>query len=186
MVRFILFVAISILLAVPTRAQQDSLPPTEWSLAYVGNNLWHPGLQAGYYHHGRGHRGVPRVYQAQLGFFWDPQAQFNVFAFGGWHFRAEFDRFIDRINFRISPLGIFRSFYPEAFEVQADGSTKKLFLPGRWYYAPEAQIELSYKLKGPLIDQLYIGPQLILLLPYDGRSLPLLNLQMGLIFNSQP
>ncbi len=151
----------------------------EWNVSYLGNNLWNPGLQVGRLLPGRGHHGVPLIYQAHLGAYWDPQTQFNLFAFAGWQYRGSFTK-RDYFDIRVSPLGLFRSFYPEAYRVLDNGNTEKIFLPGRWYYAPEFSLTWGFQLKNEQIKQVYFGPQLFLLMPYNSRILPILNFQIGL------
>ncbi|MEL7532017.1 MAG: hypothetical protein AAFN10_11940 [Bacteroidota bacterium] len=161
----------------------QKLETPEWDISYLGNNIWNPGLQVGRLIPGLGHHAAPVIYQAHLGGYWDPNAQFNLFAFAGWQYRGSLTKH-DYFDIRLSPLGVFRSFYPEAFRVLDDGSTQKIFLPGRWYYAPELSLTYGIKLKNEQIQQVYFGPQLFLLMPYNSRILPIINLQVGVNFKS--
>ncbi|MFK7921079.1 MAG: hypothetical protein AB8H47_03940 [Bacteroidia bacterium] len=176
---FILLVSFS--LSYSLQAQESATK--EWDLAYAGNNLWNPGLQVGYLKHGLSLQQKPLIYQARLGFYLDPQSQFNLFSFAGLQYRASMGQ-KNHFDIRLSPLGVFRSFYPEGYRVLDNGATEKIFLPGRWYYAPECSITFGFKLKNEKIKQVYLGPQLIFLLPYNSRALPILNFQVGLNFNS--
>ncbi|MEM6343804.1 MAG: hypothetical protein AAF927_07980 [Bacteroidota bacterium] len=162
-------------------AQKIDTP--EWDVSYVGNNLWNPGLQFGRLIPGLGRHEGPVIYQAHLGAYWDPQAQFNLYAFAGWQYRGSFSK-RDYFDIRISPVGLLRSFYPEAYRVLDNGNTDKIFLPGRWYYAPEFSLTWGFRPKNEQIKQVYFGPQLFLLLPYNSRILPILNFQIGLNLKS--
>lgn len=181
MQRYWLILLIGFWLTNPLHAQETAT--TEWDFAYAGNNLWNPGLQVGYFKHGLSQHQNPIIYQARLGFYVDPQSQFNLFSFAGLQYRASLGQ-RNHFDIRLSPFGVFRSFYPEAYRVLEGGSAEKIFLPGRWYYAPECSFTFGFKLKNEKINQLYLGPQLIFLLPYDGRVLPILNFQIGLNLNS--
>jgi hypothetical protein len=81
-----------------------------------------------------------------------------------------------------NPLGYYRSFLPETYEVKGDEVTKVLF-PGRSYYAPSFSIGLGKLRKGKKLTGRYFNINLMYRTPYNAGTLPSISFQYGYRFN---
>ena len=90
-----------------------------------------------------------------------------------------------QINFELNPLGYYRSFLPETYEVKGE-EVSKVFLPGRSYYAPSLAIGLGKTRKGNRIRTgWYFNLRCTLRTPYNAGVLPTFSLEYGHRFNFQ-
>lgn len=87
-----------------------------------------------------------------------------------------------QFNVEFNPLGYYRSFLPETFEVNGD-NVNKVFLPGRGYYAPSLSVGIGRERKGKVRSGSYFNVNYTLRTPYNGGMLPSFNLQYGFRFN---
>ncbi|MBL4709436.1 MAG: hypothetical protein JKY48_13445 [Flavobacteriales bacterium] len=87
-----------------------------------------------------------------------------------------------QISIELNPLGYYRSFLPETYEVKGD-QVKKIFLPGRSYYAPSLSIGLGKLRKGKKLTGRYFNINLMLRTPYNAGTLPSISFQYGYRFN---
>ncbi|MEZ4849546.1 MAG: hypothetical protein R3B93_13190 [Bacteroidia bacterium] len=126
-----------------------------YSFSYYGNNLWNPGLKAGAEKiwkekESTNKKGKTRYHQTTLNgnfsFYIDPASHTGVFTDVGLTYRKFYanDWFY---SVGISPIGIYRSFLAQTYQVNTSGEIKKVTLPGRFYFSPSGSIGLGKKLK---------------------------------------
>ncbi len=89
-----------------------------------------------------------------------------------------------QISIEFNPLGYYRSFLPETYEVNGD-DVNKVFLPGRSYYAPSFSIGLGKLREGKKLTGRYFNINVMLRTPYNAGTLPSISLQYGFRFNSK-
>jgi len=82
----------------------------------------------------------------------------------------------------LNPLGYYRSFLPETYEVNGD-KVDKVFLPGRGYYSPSLSIGIGKQRKGKVRSGSYFGVTLSPRFNYNAGTLPTFSLQYGFRFN---
>lgn len=87
-----------------------------------------------------------------------------------------------QLNVELNPLGYYRSFLPETFEVNGDEVSKVKF-PGRSYYAPSFAIGIGRLRKEKKLSGWYLNLNVALKTPYNAGTLPMLSLQYGYRFN---
>ena len=87
-----------------------------------------------------------------------------------------------QFSIAFNPLGYYRSFLPETYQVNG-GNVEKVFLPGRGYYAPSISIGIGKQRLGKKITGRFFNINLMLRTPYNAGTLPTINLQYGYRFN---
>lgn len=159
------------------------------NISYHGNNLWNPGLNVGVEQPWLRSKKLNRrekpltletYFNADLGFFTDYSRQTPVFAHLGINKRRyREDKGGFHFQFGFSPVGIYRSFLPETWEYTANGTVEKVFLPGRWYYAPVVSIGMGKLHKGQPGTGWFAEMNITTLMPYNTYIMPLLNIKVG-------
>lgn len=87
-----------------------------------------------------------------------------------------------QFSVELNPLGYYRSFLPETYEVNGD-SVDKVFLPGRGYYAPSLSVGIGKQRKGKVRSGSYFNINYTMRTPYNSGALPTFSLQYGYRFN---
>jgi len=87
-----------------------------------------------------------------------------------------------QLSIEFNPLGYYRSFLPETFEVHGN-NVNKVFLPGRGYYAPSLSVGIGRQRKGKVRSGSYFNINYTLRTPYNAGALPSFSLQYGFRFN---
>jgi hypothetical protein len=87
-----------------------------------------------------------------------------------------------QISVTVNPLGYYRSFMPETYEIKGD-EVKKVFLPGRNYYAPSFSIGFGKLRKGKKLTGRYFNINLMYRTPYNAGTVPSIYFQYGYRFN---
>lgn len=87
-----------------------------------------------------------------------------------------------QLSLEINPLGYYRSFLPETYEVKG-GDVSKVRFPGRSYYSPSIAIGLGKLRKGKIRSGRYINLRYTIRTPYNAGTLPVLSLEFGYRFN---
>lgn len=82
----------------------------------------------------------------------------------------------------LNPLGYYRSFLPETYEVNGD-NVDKVFLPGRGYYSPSISIGIGKQRKGKVRSASYFNVTFSPRFNYNAGVLPTFSLQYGYRFN---
>lgn len=87
-----------------------------------------------------------------------------------------------QISIELNPLGYYRSFLPETYEVNGN-DVDKVFLPGRGYYAPSLSIGLGKFRKDKKLTGRYFNINIMYRVPYNAGAIPSISLQYGYRFN---
>ncbi len=181
-------------------AQNDSILKFKDRLsyysAYSGNNIFNPGLKFGLDYNiyskikqkNKGNKIKTRNHHLKmdgnLGFYWDPKSQIGVYTnYGLVYTKTHTKGFQYQIG--LNPIGYYRSFLPETYEVTDDWEVKKVTLPGRNYYAPTFLIGIGKTRKGKQLNSWFLNINSMLLVPYNSRFMPLFYLEYGYRFNFQ-
>lgn len=184
----------------PTRSTTDLsgrtfLDRTEFKVAYSGNIFWNNGLNFGAEYllvenkkvknRKRGQR--TNTHEFLLNGIVGVTTNFSsktdtgVFTNYGVMWRRT-NKKSKQFSIAFNPLGYYRSFLPETFEVSGN-NVDKVFLPGRGYYAPSLTVGIGKQRKGKKITGRYFNVNLMLRTPYNAGTLPAINLQYGYRFN---
>lgn len=89
-----------------------------------------------------------------------------------------------QFSIELNPLGYYRSFLPETFEVVGD-DVKRIFLPGRNYYAPSLSVGIGRQREGKTLSGWYLNLNFMYRMPYNTGLLPALYFQYGYRFNAK-
>jgi hypothetical protein len=184
----------------PTRSTTDLsnttfLERTEFKVAYSGNIFWNNGLNFGAEYllvenrkvknRKRGQRTNTHEFllNGTLGVStnFSSQTDTGMFTNYGIMWRRT-NKKNKQFSIAFNPLGYYRSFLPETYEV-TDDNVEKVFLPGRGYYAPSLTVGIGKQRKGKKITGRYFNVNLMLRTPYNAGTLPAINLQYGYRFN---
>ena len=87
-----------------------------------------------------------------------------------------------QFSIELNPLGYYRTFLPETYEVNGD-EVDKVFLPGRGYYAPSLSVGIGRERKGKVRSGSYFNINYTMRTPYNSGALPTFTLQYGFRFN---
>ena len=87
-----------------------------------------------------------------------------------------------QINIELNPLGYYRSFLPEAFELEGNEVSKVRF-PGRSYYAPSFSFGIGRLRKEKKNSGWYLNFNYSIRTPYNAGALPVFSIQYGHRFN---
>ncbi len=87
-----------------------------------------------------------------------------------------------QFHIELNPLGYYRSFLPETYEVMGD-EVDKVFLPGRGYYAPSLSVGIGRQRKGKVRSGSYFNINYTMITPYNSGALPTFSFQYGFRFN---
>lgn len=87
-----------------------------------------------------------------------------------------------QFNVELNPIGYYRSFLPETFEVNGD-KVSKVGFPGRGYYAPSIAFGIGRLRKEKRLSGWYLNLNYTLRTPYNAGVLDIVSLQFGYRFN---
>ncbi|MEM7487010.1 MAG: hypothetical protein AAF348_17520 [Bacteroidota bacterium] len=169
------------------------LDRTEFRAGYYGNFYWNPGLTFGaeylWKEKVRTKERKKRIkiitkqwlLNGTIGLSWDPRTELGVFTNYGilWRRTGAKGR---QINVQFNPLGYYRAFLPETYEVSGD-NVDKVFLAGRNYFAPSFSIGTGRLRKGKKLTGRYLNVTYMLRTPYNTGSLPSIAIEYGYRFN---
>lgn len=166
--------------------------------SYYGNSLWNPGLKVGATYlwkerttsktKTRGKKEISKIKKYQLllagnlGFYVDPKSHLGVFNHYGISYR-KINAEGKQKTIGISPLGYYRSFLPETYEVSENESVRKVTLPGRSYYSPVLTLGYGKTRGEKKLNEWFFNLNIMILYPYNADFLPLLNLEYGYSFD---
>jgi hypothetical protein len=87
-----------------------------------------------------------------------------------------------QFSIELNPLGYYRSFLPDTYEV--NGTTvDKVFLPGRGFYSPSLSVGIGKQRKGKVRAASYLNINFSPRFNYNAGTLPTLSIQYGFRFN---
>lgn len=170
------------------------LDRTEFKVGYFGSIFWNNGLNFGaeYFlkeikkvkYRKRGTRTNTHQFllNANLGFStnFSSKTDTGVFTNYGVTWRRT-NKKGKQFSIALNPLGYYRSFLPETFEVTGD-DVEKIFLPGRGYYAPSISVGIGKQRPGKKITGRYFNINFMLRTPYNAGNLPAFNFEYGYRF----
>ncbi len=174
---------------------QSFLERTEFKIGYSGNIFWNNGLNFGAEYllketiKTKNRRGSQRTNSHQfllngnLGFTtnFSTSTDTGIFTNYGVTWRRT-NKKGKQFSIEFNPLGYYRSFLPETYKVSGD-EIKKVFLPGRGYYAPSISVGIGKQRKDKKITGRYFNINFMLRTPYNAGALPAFNFQYGYRFN---
>ncbi len=170
-----------------------------YTFSYFGNNLVNPGIKSSVNFTltekttdktktGRTGKSINKSITKQLlaganiGFFWQPESHIGVFNFYELTYRRIKQSNNSFYQFGAGP-GIYRSFYPETFEVDNNGNVTKTPLGGRTYFAPVVTFGSGKFKKAGFLNALTFTTNLMFLFDYNSGVVPLLNLEIDFCFD---
>lgn len=160
--------------------------------AYSGNNIINPGLNLGANYNlsikAKQKKKKQKIITRQLnldgnvGFYWDPLNHCGIYTnYGISYIKTKTKGF--QFYAGLNPLGYYRSFLPETYEVDENWEVEKVFLAGRSYYAPSFNLGIGHARPDKLLNAWYLKFKSIILTPYNGHSMPLFFIEYGYRFN---
>ncbi|NER16591.1 hypothetical protein [Spongiivirga citrea] len=168
---------------------------TEFKIGYSGTIFWSNGLTVGAeyvwkeYDKTKERRGTERtnthqfLFNGNLGFATNFASKTDTGAFTNFGITwRRTNKKGKQFSIEINPLGYYRSFLPETFEVNGD-NVDKVFLPGRGYYAPSLSIGIGRQRKGKVRSGSYFNINYSPRFNYNAGTLPTFSLQYGFRFN---
>lgn len=171
------------------------LDRTEFKIAYSGNLFWNNGLNFGAEYlwkekvkaKERKGRQKTIIHQllldGNLGFTtnFSSKTDAGIFTNYGLMWRRTNTK-EKQISIALNPLGYYRSFLPETYEVNGD-DVNEVFLPGRGYYAPSLSIGFGKQREGKKLTGRYFNINLMYRTPYNAGALPSISFQYGYRFH---
>lgn len=166
-----------------------------YTFSYFGNNLVKPGLKIGSNitltekmitknRTKKGEETIDRSRARQLllggniGFFWHPKSHIGVFNY--YEFTCRIIKLKEDKYSKISiGPGIYRTFYPETYEVDNSGNVNQISLAGRTYFAPVITFGTGKFIKDRFIKTRTFTTNLMFLFDYNTGIVPLLNFELG-------
>lgn len=193
-ITFLLISAINL----QAQSQTDSssfLNKTEFKVGYYGNLIWANGLNLGAEYlwkekqkvkeKKKGSKIITRqlLFNGSLGYStnFSNQTDNGLSTYYGLIWRRTNPKG-RQLNIELNPLGYYRSFLPETFEVKGSEVSKVKF-PGRSYYAPSFAIGIGKFRKEKRLSGWYLNFNCTLRTPYNAGILPTFSLQYGYRFN---
>lgn len=162
-----------------------------WSVAYLGNNIWNPGInvrkevtlmdkvidvvrEAKL----KGYRKRQLLLNANLGAYWDPQTHVaTIFTAGIMYRRTNKQR--RQLSFGINPLGFTRTFMPEGYTVDDQGTVSRKYFTGKGYYSPEMIVGIGKIRKK---RDSFLNLHFLILTKYNSGFAPQFNVEYGFRF----
>jgi hypothetical protein len=105
-----------------------------------------------------------------------------VFITAGW-FRKKFLKNRWNLSTSLEPIGLYRSFLPETYEVDDNGEVSKVTLPGRFYLSPSASAGIGRLSKENPDNGWFLRANINTLFPYNRVFMPLFNVDLGYHFS---
>ncbi len=171
------------------------LDRTEFKVSYFGNIFWNNGINLGAEYllkeivkvknRKRGKRTNLHqfILDGNLGFTtnFSSKTDTGIFTNYGVTWRRT-NKKGKQFSIGLNPLGYYRSFLPETYEVNGD-NVDKVFLPGRGYYATSISVGIGKQRPGKKITGRFFNINFMLRTPYNAGILPAFNFQYGYRFN---
>ena len=179
---------------------KEEMPDARYSFkaGYYGNNIHNPGLVVGAdfilwgkeKYRGKLFDRNEKIYKgkrqwiadADAGFFVDPRTFTGSFLTCGIVTKRTYKNQFN-YHFGFSPLAFFHTAFPETYNVDEAGNVKKVFLPGRNYYAPTFTWGVGKDAKNKKIDAWYLDLDVMFLSPYNTFVMPLFSVEFGYRFD---
>lgn len=166
---------------------QENNQKLYYKLSYYGNNLWNPGFSVGLEYPNSTKEITDRKGREQLlrnaisldlAFYADPGSHAAILLHSGLNLKRIRENKLD-LSLGFSPLGIYRSFLPETYNISDEGAITRVILPGRSYYAPTFSFGIGNQLPRIPLEAWFIELELTSLVPYNTYAMVLLNVKLG-------
>ena len=174
-------------------AQTAGIPGNKLSMtiSYYGNMLVKPGLKAGadfvvlqkrYIKNNKKQLAKQLLVSGDVGFFRHPHSHLALFNYYTANYRAIHlqTRKFNRVG--IGP-GIYRSVYPETYEVNDSGEVSPVSMAGRFYFAPVIILGTGKFMAGKTIQSWHFNTNIMFLCNYNTGIVPLLSFDIGIAFS---
>ncbi|WP_394748199.1 hypothetical protein [Spongiimicrobium salis] len=171
------------------------LDRTEFKVGLTGTIFWRNGVSVGIeylwkeYKKNKFKRGSARtnthqfLWNGNLGFTTNLASKTETGAFMNYGITwRRTNKKGKQFSIELNPLGYYRSFLPETYEVRGD-QVDKVFLPGRGYYSPSLSVGLGKQRKGKVHSGSYFNVVFSPRFNYNAGTLPTFSLQYGWRFN---
>ncbi len=168
---------------------------TEFRIAYSGTILWSNGISIGAEYSwkdiekSKERRGTNRtnthqfLFNGNLGFATNFASKTDTGGFANFGITwRRTNKKGKQFSIDLNPLGYYRSFLPETYEVNGD-NVDKVFLPGRGYYSPSLSVGIGKQRKGKVRSGSYFNITYNPRFNYNAGTLPTFSLQYGFRFN---
>ena len=172
-----------------TELNGSFLDRTEFRAGYTGNFFWNPGLTFGAEYlwkekvrtkeKKRRTKIITKqwLFNGTAGLSWDPRAELGVFTNYGIAWRRTNTKG-KQINIQFNPLGYYRSFLGETYEVSGN-EVDKVFAAGRNYYAPSISYGIGKFRKGKKLSGKYLNITYMFRMPHNTSYLPVFSIELG-------
>lgn len=166
----------------------------DFSGAYYGDMIWNPGLKFGAEYvwkeklkekeKRKGTKTISKqkILSGDFGFYHSNHSQIEIFNYYGIILRRTSSKNNRQFNFKFNPLGFYRSFLHETYEV-IGGDVSKVPLAGRNYYAPSISIGTGKMRDDKMLKARFINLNFMLLMPYNNSINPMISIDFGYRFN---
>lgn len=191
---FLLLVAVN-LQAQSQKKDHSVLNKTEFKIGYFGNMAWDNGLNLGVEYQWKENskqkqkRTKKKMVMHQLLFNGNLGYKTNfsietdnagvVYLGMIWRRTNKKGR---QLSFELNPLGYYRSFLPETYEVEGD-QVRKVSMPGRSYYMPSFGIGIGKSRKDKTRSGWYFSVNFAFRTFYNAGTMPMVSAQYGYRFN---
>lgn len=178
-----------------TQLSDDFWHRTEFKVGFVGTVFWSNGLSVGAEYlwieneKTKTRKGTERtnthqfLFNGNLGFVTNFSSKTDTGAYTNYGLTwRRTNKKGKQFSIELNPLGYYRSFLPETYEVNGD-SVDKVFLPGRGYYAPSLSVGIGKQRKGKVRSGSYFNINYSPRFNYNAGTLPTFSLQYGFRFN---
>ncbi len=166
----------------------------DFSGAYYGDMIWNPGLKFGAEYvwkekqkqkkKRKGTKTITKqkILSGDVGFYISDLSRAEMFNYYGIIFRRTSSKKNRQINFKFNPIGFYRSFLPETYEVVGE-EVNKVFMAGRNYYAPSISFGIGKMRKDKKLKARFININFMVLMPYNNSINPMISIDFGYRFN---
>jgi hypothetical protein len=139
----------------------------EISIGYLGNNLWNPGINLSI------DQKIKNLHHTlDFAIYCDPGSYTAALALYG------LKKLKSKWSFAAYPVGIYRSFLPNTYRVDASNQiSEPSSLAGNFYFCPTISIQRKH------YKRFYSKAQVLVLMPYNTFVMPVINLGIGYIIN---
>ncbi|RKN81196.1 hypothetical protein [Ulvibacterium marinum] len=178
-----------------TRLSEYFWDRTEFKVGFVGTVFWSNGLSVGAEYlwkeseKTKSRRGKERtnthqfLFNGNLGFVTNFSSKTDTGAYTNFGLTwRRTNKKGKQFSIELNPLGYYRSFLPETYEVNGD-EVNKVFLPGRGYYAPSLSVGIGRWRKGKVRSGSYFNINYTMRTSYNAGALPTFSFQYGFRFN---
>jgi len=175
-----------------TTLENSFLNRSEFKIGYLGNFIWNPGLSTGVEYlwkekiktKEKKHRikviKKQWLFNGAFGISYDPRTELGIFTNYGISWRRTNTK-NKQIHIQFNPLGYYRSFLGETYEVSGNNVTR-VFAAGRNFYAPSISYGIGKFKKGKKLSGSYINLTYIFRTPNNNSYLPTYNIELGYRF----